>query len=51
MIAADALPAPRESLPLASITAWWAASSFSTNRAVPAYSLTTGPTLILTLPG
>ncbi|RAO61582.1 hypothetical protein PSN01_01541 [Micromonospora saelicesensis] len=47
---ADAVPAERASRPFASITPRYAASSFSTNRAVPANSETTGPTLTRTRP-
>jgi hypothetical protein len=36
VMTAAAVPLPRWSLPLASMTARWAASSFSTNAALPA---------------
>src|ERR1700724_1487989 len=50
VIAAAALPAPRTSRPVASMTARWFTSSLSVNRAVPAYSEVIGPTLTFTLP-
>src|SRR6185369_13555686 len=45
-----ARPRPVFSLPFTSRTALCAASSFSTNRAVPPYCATTGPTFTFTVP-
>ena len=50
VIVALAVPLPRASLALASITARRADSSFSLNRAVPAYVTWIGPTFTFTLP-
>src|SRR6516162_1440612 len=47
---ADAVPAPRVSLPEASTTTTRASGSRSVNFAVPRYVSETGPTLTLTLP-
>src|SRR5882757_3703315 len=47
---AAALPVPRDSLPLASMTARRWSRSRSTKCTLPLNSLVTGPTLILTLP-
>ena len=47
---AEAFPCPRTSRPAAFSTARWAASSFSTNDAVPLYWAVIGPTLTLTSP-
>ena len=47
---APAVPLPRLSLPLASMTARWAASSRSTKAPVPEYTSAIGPSLTFTVP-